>query len=277
MGINVKPIPVNEEEKKIRDKSEKIKHKIAVLSGKGGVGKSSVAVNLAFGLAEKGYDVGIMDIDVHGPNIPKMLGLQGQTLYADEEEIVPAVVDGNIKVVSMAFLLPDADSPVIWRGAMKTSLIKQFIKDVQWDNLDYLIVDLPPGTGDEALTIAQTLKNDVWSLIVTTPQEVALLDSRKSIEFAKKLEMKMLGVVENMSGFTCPHCGKSIDLFGAGGGKKAAEDLGVPFIGKIPIEPEMVKVGDEGVSIFKRAPDNEVVKSFREITDNIIKTVEEEN
>jgi len=224
-----------------------VKHVILVLSGKGGVGKSTVAANLAIAISNQGYQTGLIDLDIHGPNIPKMLGIEDEKLNsADGKTIEPVHLTGTLSVVSMAFLLPEKSSPVIWRGPMKMTAIKQFLEDVNWGEMDYLVADLPPGTGDEALTIAQLAPNIAGAVIVTTPQEVAVLDSTKSVKFAEKIGLKVLGIVENMSGMVCPHCGETIDLFGKGGGEKAAKELNVPFLGSIPIDPEMRKAGDEG-------------------------------
>nr|WP_321352617.1 Mrp/NBP35 family ATP-binding protein [uncultured Methanoregula sp.] len=223
-----------------------VKHVILVLSGKGGVGKSTVSVNLAFALANKGNKTGLLDLDFHGPNIPKMLGIEDQRPAVLENAIEPVHVTGNLSVISMAFLLPDTSTPVVWRGPMKMIAIQQFLSEVNWGALDYLVVDLPPGTGDEALTIAQLSPNVRGAVIVTTPQEVAVMDAMRAAKFIEKLDLPVLGVIENMSGMVCPHCGGTVDLFSSGGGRKAAEDLGVPFLGAIPLDPAMVKAGDEG-------------------------------
>jgi len=252
---------------------QKIKRKILVMSNKGGVGKSTVSVNLAVGLAKKNFKVGLLDIDIHGPNIPKMLRLEGQVLVGSEGKIQPVPFFTNLKVVSMGFLLEDKESPVIWRGPIKMGAIKQFLQEVKWGKLDYLIIDSPPGTGDEPLSIAQLIKGLDGVIIVTTPQEIALLDSRKAINFAKKLKIPILGVVENMSGFVCPHCGKRTDLFKTGGGEKAAEQMGVRFLGKIPLEPEIVMSGDEGKPSIIDQLETPASKTFMEIIDKIIKVL----
>ena len=211
-----------------------VRHVIMVLSGKGGVGKSTVSVNLAYALSNHGFKVGLLDLDMHGPNIPKMLGIEDHKLAMMGEKIEPVHVTGMLSVISMAFLLPDTNTPIIWRGPMKMAAIQQFLTEVNWGNLDYLVVDLPPGTGDEALTIAQLSPNLSGAVIVTTPQDVATLDARKSVKFIQKLEIPVLGIIENMSGMVCPHCGEEIDLFGKGGGKKIAEEFNIPFLGSIP-------------------------------------------
>lgn len=255
-----------------------VKHVILVLSGKGGVGKSTVATNLAMSLANKGYKTGIADIDIHGPNIPKMLGIEDKKLTSmDGKKIDPVMVMGNLGVVSMAFLLPDTSSPVIWRGAMKNTAIKQFLEDVNWGPLDFLVVDLPPGTGDEALSVAQLAPNIAGAVIVTTPQDVAVLDSSKSVKFIEKLDIKVLGIIENMSGLVCPHCGEKVDLFGSGGGEKAAKELSVPYLGDIPLDPDMRKAGDEGKPFIVRREGTEQNKvtwqHFDKVMENILKEI----
>ncbi|MDD3976926.1 MAG: Mrp/NBP35 family ATP-binding protein [Methanomicrobium sp.] len=258
-----------------------VKHVILVLSGKGGVGKSTVATNLAMSLANKGYKTGIADIDIHGPNIPKMLGIEDEKLTSmDGKKIDPVMVMGNLGVVSMAFLLPDTSSPVIWRGAMKNTAIKQFLEDVNWGTLDFLVVDLPPGTGDEALSVVQMAPNISGAVIVTTPQDVAVLDSSKSVKFIEKLDVKVLGIIENMSGLICPHCGEKVDLFGSGGGEKAAKELNVPYLGAIPLDPDMRKAGDEGKPFIVRRDGTEQNKvtwqHVDDVMENILKEIKEE-
>jgi ATP-binding protein involved in chromosome partitioning len=238
-----------EQENRIKKNVGRIKTKIVVMSGKGGVGKTTVAVNIASGLAKKGFKVGILDVDIHGPNVPKMLGLEGQDLQWGPNGIIPMNAMKNLSAMSMSFLLSDPEAPVIWRGPMKIQLINQFLGDVEWGDLDYLVVDLPPGTGDESLSIAQQIKG-AKALIVTTPQDVSLLDSRKAVNFARKLDMPILGIVENMSGLSCPHCGGKIDLFKIGGGEKAAAEMKVNFLGRLPIDPGIVICGDAGTPMI---------------------------
>jgi Mrp family chromosome partitioning ATPase len=245
------------------------------MSGKGGVGKSTVAVNLAVALAGVGKKVGILDGDVHGPNVPKMLHLEGWRPEGGPNGLIPLTTADDVKVMSMAFLLQSEDTPVAWRGPLKHSLFQQFLADVDWGELDYLIVDLPPGTGDEPLSIGQLLGKRLWSVIVTTPQDVALLDSRKSVVFAATLEMNVLGIIENMSGLTCPHCGQLIDLFKTGGGQKAARDLGVPFLGTIPLDPEVVMRGDAGLPIVSDGDDSPTSRVFIELATKIERVVEQ--
>ncbi|MDO9036596.1 MAG: Mrp/NBP35 family ATP-binding protein [Methanoregula sp.] len=251
-----------------------VKHVILVLSGKGGVGKSTVSVNLASALSAHGRNVGLLDLDFHGPNIPKMLGIEGQKPAVLEKHIEPVHVTGTLSVMSMAFLLPDTSTPVVWRGPMKMAAIRQFLDEVNWGTLDYLVVDLPPGTGDEALSIAQLAPNVKGAVIVTTPQDVAVLDAVKSVKFIQKLEVPVIGIIENMSGMICPHCGDTIDLFGRGGGKKAAEDLNVPYLGAIPLDPEMVKAGDEGRPYVLRHTDTPTWKAVDAVMENLVKLIE---
>ncbi|MFW6040258.1 MAG: Mrp/NBP35 family ATP-binding protein [Thermoplasmatota archaeon] len=247
--------------------------KIVVMSGKGGVGKSTVAANLASILSHQGKKVGIFDSDFHGPTIPQLLGVRGNLLSQDNDKIRPVYANENLQVISMDFLLPSDDSAVIWRGPMKMKVINQMIEDVQWDDIDYLIIDLPPGTGDEPLSIAQQLSNIDGAVIVTTPQDVALIAVRRSINFAKKLNMPVLGVIENMSDFTCPHCGNKINLFGEGGGKDMSKELDITFLGSVPFDPEIVKSGEEGKSLYEM--NSKSSKGFVDIVEKIKKKIGE--
>jgi Mrp family chromosome partitioning ATPase len=256
-------------ERMLKEKLSHIEHKLMVMSGKGGVGKSTVAANLAVSFARKGYEVGILDADVHGPNIPKMLGLDQARLIGTDQGMLPVPLYPNLKVLSMAFLLPNADSPVVWRGPLKHGVFQQFLGEVEWGELDYLIVDLPPGTGDEPLSIAHLIGQVDGSIIVTTPQEVALLDSRKAVIFSQMVHVPVVGIVENMSGFLCPHCGKEINLFKVGGGEKAARELKVPFLGRIPLDPEIVQNCDQGRPFVTVHPNSPAAKAFYEITERI--------
>jgi Mrp family chromosome partitioning ATPase len=251
-----------------------VKHVIMVLSGKGGVGKSTVSVNLAYALSNHGKKVGLLDLDMHGPNIPKMLGIEDHKLAMLGNRIEPVHVTGMLSVISMAFLLPDTSTPIIWRGPMKMAAIQQFLGEVNWGPLDYLVVDLPPGTGDEALTIAQLAPNVRGAVVVTTPQDVATMDARKSAKFIEKLGLPVIGVIENMSGMLCPHCGGEIDLFGKGGGKKIAEELNVPFLGSIPLDIEMRKAGDEGRPFIIRRGDSPTWKSVDKVMEELIRVTE---
>ncbi|ODS39090.1 MAG: ATP-binding protein [Candidatus Altiarchaeales archaeon WOR_SM1_86-2] len=264
---------MKETKDKLDKKLSKIKNKIMVMSGKGGVGKTTVAVNLAFQLALIGNKTGLLDADIHGPNVPKMLGIEDKRPEASSMGIKPVKIQigkTQLEIMSMAFLLPDINHAVIWRGPLKMGAIKQFIEEVEWGDLDYLIVDLPPGTGDEPLSIAQLMQPD-GAVIVTTPQDVALLDSRKAVNFAKQVNVPIIGIIENMSGFKCPHCSREIELFKIGGGEKAADELGVRFLGRIPIDPEIVISGDSGKPFILSNPDSYAAKSFNEIIDKIKK------
>ena len=223
-----------------------IDHKIMVLSGKGGVGKSTVAVNIAVALALEGKQVGILDVDFHGPSIPTLLKLNGEHVKAGEDGIEPVDFVEGIKVMSIGFFMPEQDRAVIWRGPMKINVIKQLLAEVNWGHLDYLVIDFPPGTGDEPLSVAQLIPDADGAVIVTTPQDLSLIDVRKSIDFCKQLKIPVLGVIENMSGFVCPHCENVVDIFKRGGGEKMAGEMGVPFLGRIPIEPLIVEASDNG-------------------------------
>lgn len=247
---------------------KKIKQKFIVMSGKGGVGKTSVSVNLAIALADKGYQVGLLDVDIHGPDIPRMLGLTGMLSGDSEKKMTPMTYSDHLKVVSMESLMPDKDDAIIWRGPMKHNAIRQFIGEATWGDLDYLIIDSPPGTGDEPLTVAQLI-SDAMAVIVTTPQEVALADIRKSISFCKNMKMRIFGIIENMSGFTCPHCNKTVDIFGTGGGKKTALDYGINFLGKIPFDTEMVTCGDQGVAFQEKFKESAITESFKNIAEKM--------
>ena len=255
----------------LKDNMSKIKYKILVLSNKGGVGKSSVAVNLACSLSEKDYKVGILDADLHGPSVAKMLGFEGKRLQGSPEGILPMSVSPNLVAVSMASLIETSDAPLIWRGPLKMMALKQFLGEVQWGNLDYLIIDSPPGTGDEPLSICQLIPELEGGIIVTTPQSVALLDSRKCVNFLKNLKIPILGIIENMSGLKCPHCGKNIDLFKSGGGKEAAQEFNLPFLGKIPIDLNIVISADEGKPYICQYKDTETAQIFNRIVKAIIK------
>jgi len=257
------------EQEQIRQRIRQIKHQILVLSGKGGVGKSTVAVNLAVSLSLTGKSVGLLDIDIHGPSIPKILNLEGKTVQAAGEVILPIEMVENLKVMSIGFLLRGKDDAVIWRGPMKYHMIKQFLKDVQWGNLDFLIVDSPPGTGDEPLSVVQLLENADGAVIVTTPQEVALSDVRKCITFCRNLKLPVLGVLENMSGFVCPNCGERTDIFKSGGGEIMAKQMGVPFLGRVPIDPQIVQACDSGKPFVYHYNQSQTTKAFEKILNPI--------
>jgi len=251
------------ERMKMASRLGKVKHKIVVMSGKGGVGKSSVAANLACLLAEDAK-VGLVDADVTGPDIPKLMGLEDAHVKATETGMEPTEGPRGVKVISMAQLV-DRDTAVVWRGPLKIKALKQMLGDVEWGELDYLVIDLPPGTSDEPLSIAQEIPDADGAVVVTTPQEVSLIDVRKSIAFAKAVKMPILGIVENMSGMVCPHCGKTINVFKVGGGEAAAKELGLPFLGRIPLDPEIVVGGDAGTPFVLEHPDSEATKAFTEI------------
>lgn len=223
-----------------------VAHKFLVLSGKGGVGKSTIAVNLAVWLSIRGKNVGLLDIDIHGPSIPKLLNLNNKGLQADGDKIKPFSYSHTLKIISVGFLLQDDSNAVIWRGPMKHNVIKQFVTDVSWGNLDYLVVDCPPGTGDEPLSIVQLLGNADGAVIVTTPQQLSVIDVKKCITFCRQLSLPVLGVIENMSGFVCPHCNHRIDIFTKDGGKQMAADSNVPFLGSVPIDSALVSACDSG-------------------------------
>jgi len=246
----------NEDEAKISRALARIKNRILVFSGKGGVGKSTVAANLGLALSLRNRKVGLLDVDIHGPNLAKMLGVEDKKLEISSDAIKAVQVNENLKLVSMSFLLDSPDLPVIWRGPMKMKVIQQFLGDVEWGDLDWLIIDSPPGTGDEPLSVAQLIPA-TGAIIVTTPQEVSVLDSRKAVVFA-------------MNGMVCPHCGQRIDLFKKGGGEKAAAEMNVPFLGGIPVDPRIVISGDEGKPFAVHLPDSEAAKAFREIVDKIL-------
>ncbi len=254
----------------------RIKHKLVIISGKGGVGKTTVAVNLAMSLASLGLRVGILDVDITGPNVTKMLGV--------DDELKPRVDKGrnkfypvngplNIKVLSMSFLTENTDTPVIWRGPMKMGAIRQFLGDAEWGELDYIVFDLPPGTSDETLDILQLIP-DENVIVVTTPQEVALLDARKTIRMSQIMERNVLGIIENMSGFDCPHCGKHIDLYPPGGAEKAANDFNVELLGQVPFEIEVGVQGDRGLPFVVKYPDSESAKEFKKIVIKIRERIE---
>ncbi|HDP97310.1 MAG TPA: ATP-binding protein [Euryarchaeota archaeon] len=253
-----------------------VKHKIVVMSGKGGVGKSTIAVNLAMALAIRGKAVGLLDADIHGPSVPKMLGIQEVPLTATPEgRMLPVNVPPNLKIISMAFLLQSKDSPIIWRGPVKMGALRQFLEEVDWGDLDYLIVDLPPGTGDEPLSIAQLIPSPDGSIIVTTPQDVALLSVRKSISFSKVVGLKVLGIIENMAELRCPHCGQTIKIFGDSGVQKAATDFGLDFLGSISLDPAISSSGDKGMPFVAENTKKDINDAFEKIVDKIIKNVED--
>jgi ATP-binding protein involved in chromosome partitioning len=250
-----------------------VKHKIMVMSGKGGVGKTTVAANLAFALGMNGLDVGLMDADIHGPNVPKILGIEDKRPEVQEDKIYPVPVTPRLKAISIGFLLPSKDASIIWRGPLKMNAIRQFLSGVEWGELDYMVVDLPPGTGDEPLSVVQLMKKVDGAIIVTTPQDLALLSARKAVNFSQVLKVPVIGIVENMSGFVCPHCGTEINIFKYGGGEKAALELGVPFLGRVPFDPQMVEAADSGTP-FVLQRGSRVTEAFEQIVENVRSFVE---
>jgi ATP-binding protein involved in chromosome partitioning len=262
------------DQKRLQEKLYHIRYKIMVMSGKGGVGKSTVATNLAASLALRGQQVGILDADLHGPDVPRMLGIEGRHLISKGDGVEPVEVFAGFKAVSMALLAQDPDKAIVWRGPLKHSAIRQFLGDVNWGNLDFLFIDLPPGTGDEPLSVSKLIQAVDGAIIVTTPQDVALLDSRKAVGFSKQIKIPVLGIVENMSGMVCPHCGEGIDLFKIGGGEKAAKELGVPFLGRIPIDPRVVLSCDSGEPFVTEPNESQAKTAFAEVVQNLLERLE---
>jgi ATP-binding protein involved in chromosome partitioning len=258
-----------EQEAQAKDKMALIKYKLVVISGKGGVGKTSVSVNLAYALSLAGKKTAVLDIDIHGPNIAKMLGIEGQSLHGFEFGIQPVKVKNNLFAVSVALTGYGSDQPIIWRGPMKTAIIRQFLADVNWGALDYLIIDSPPGTGDEPLSVCQLIPNLSGAIIVTTPQDVAVMDARKSVLFARELGVPVVGIIENMSGFTCPHCGAETDIFKKGGGENAAQELKVLFLGRVPFQPEFVEYADKGTPFVSFKDKTKSAEAFFDIIEKI--------
>lgn len=258
-----KKLKMYTEDKALETRLSEIKHKILVLSGKGGVGKSTVAVNLAVALSMAGMKVGLLDVDFHGPSVPTLLHIRDGLLRSIEGNgISPLTTDDGIEVVSLGFALGRSDDAVIWRGPMKMGVIKQLLTDVNWGKLDHLIVDFPPGTGDEPLSVAQLIPESDGAVIITTPQDLSLQDVRKSINFCRCLHIPVLGVIENMSGLICPHCGKTVEVFKSGGGEAMARDMNVPFLGRIPIDPKIVETSDQGQPFVRRYADTEAAQAF---------------
>ena len=274
--MDLKEMMLNERTKNIKKNMEKIKHKIVIISGKGGVGKTTVAINLAISLASVGLRVGILDVDITGPNVLKMLGVDPELkpkVDVEAKKFFPINGPLNLKVMSMAFLTLTPDDPVIWRGPMKISAIRQFLGDAVWGELDYLICDLPPGTSDETLDILQLIP-DENVVVVTTPQEVALMDARKTIKMASVMERKVLGIIENMSGFNCPHCGEYIDLYPPGGAEKAANDFNIQLLGKIPFETEVGQQSDSGLPFVLKYSESKSAKAFKDTVKKIRELLE---
>ncbi len=262
--MSMPPIP-----KEIQEAMGKIKHKIVILSGKGGVGKTTVATNLAIAFAKTKHSAGVLDVDIYGPNVPKLLGLEGQYPTAEDNKIHPIEGPLGVKVMSMGFLLRNADDAVAWRGPLVAKAISQFLGDVNWGELDVIVVDLPPGTGDEILSILQQIPDISGVIIVSTPQEVAMLDARRAIQLVKKMNVRVLGVIENMSEFVCPSCGKAYKIFGEGAAAKACETYGVEHLGTLPLDPRIITLSDEGNPFVVAEPDSKAAKDFNKIVDKI--------
>ena len=264
------------QDQEIRERLQRIRHKLLVMSGKGGVGKSSVAAYLAVSLATRGFKVGLMDVDLHGPSIPRLLGLNGTVQPSSEaRKLIPMRPMDNLEVISIEALMGEnKDVATIWRGPIKMGVIRQFISEMEWSELDYLVIDSPPGTGDEPLTIAQNIP-DAQAIIVTTPQEISLADVRKSISFCRQVKLPLLGIVENMSGLHCPHCNKEIDLFGSGGGELLARNEQIPFLGRLPLDPKVVSSGDAGGARRLIGDELPFARAFAAFVDRVIQRVEE--
>jgi len=263
-----------EQERRVQERVARIRHTVVVLSGKGGVGKSTVAANLAVALSMKGHKVGLLDSDFHGPSIPRILHLNESRVLSDGTSIQPALYSPTLKVMSIAFLLQKRDEAVIWRGPLKMGVLKQFLADVDWGELDFLIVDLPPGTGDEPLSVCQTIPNATGGVVVTTPQELSLSDVRKCINFCRQLNLPVIGVIENMSGFICPHCGHRTDIFSSGGGETMARQIGVPFLGSVPLDPAVMRACEEGEPFVQHLGHTEAGKAFLSMVDRVVEVSE---
>ena len=253
----------------VRENMKNVKHKIVVLSGKGGVGKTTVATNLAMSFAKKGLKSGILDVDIYGPNVPKLLGLEGIHPHVDGKTILPIAGPLDLKVMSMGFLLQNTDDAVAWRGPLVGKVIQQFLSDVKWGELDVIVVDLPPGTGDEILSILQSIPEIDGVVVVSTPQEVAVLDARRAIRLVEKMGVPILGIIENMSEFVCPHCGESHKLFGDGVTQKAADEFGVQHLGSLPLDPRIISLSDKGTPFVVEDPDSKAAKAFGQVVEQL--------
>jgi ATP-binding protein involved in chromosome partitioning len=266
-----KNVEFNEKDQNLKQNMGHIKHKIAVISGKGGVGKSTVAANLAMAFSLHGYKdrVGILDIDIHGPCIPKLLGVKGKKCQISPLGALPVTGPEGIKVVSMDFLVKNQETPVIWRGPLKMQVIRQFLSDFMWGDLDFLFIDAPPGTGDEPLSVMQLIPDMDGTIIVTIPSEVSEDVVKKAVSFSRQMGIPVIGIVENMSGFTCPKCGEKINILGAGGGKRLAKELDVPILGQIPIDPEICEEADKGIPFVMGHVDSPAAEAFKEIVKKV--------
>jgi len=256
---------------KLAANMNRIKHKIAVISGKGGVGKSTVAANLAVAFSLHGYEnrVGILDVDIHGPCIPKLLGVKQKKCRVSPLGALPVEGPLGIKVVSMDFLVQSQDTPIIWRGPLKMQAIRQFLSDFMWGELGFLFIDAPPGTGDEPLSVMQLIPDMDGAIIVTIPSEVSGDVVKKAVSFSRKMGVPIIGIIENMSGFVCPHCGERVNILGSGGGKRLAEELDVPFLGEIPMDPKICEEADKGVPFVTGHSNSPAAKAFEEIVKKV--------
>ena len=250
-----------------------VKHKIVVLSGKGGVGKTTVATNLAMSFAKKGLKTGILDVDIYGPNVPKLLGLEGKHPHVLDKMMIPVKGPLGLRVMSMGFLLEKNDDAVAWRGPLVGKVIQQFLSDVIWGELDVMVVDLPPGTGDEILSILQSIPDIDGVVIVSTPQEVAVLDARRAIRLVERMEVPVLGIIENMSEFVCPNCGKIYRLFGDGVTQKAANEFGIQHLGSLPLDPRIISLSDKGTPFVEEVPESEATQAFGAVVDKLSKKI----
>ncbi|MFX1482911.1 MAG: Mrp/NBP35 family ATP-binding protein [Promethearchaeota archaeon] len=257
----------------VRENMRDVKHKIVVLSGKGGVGKTTVATNLAVSFAQRGLKSGVLDVDIYGPNVPKLLGLEGQHPHVEHQKLLPVEGPLGLSVMSMGFLLQNSDDAVAWRGPLVGKAIQQFLSDVKWGELDVIIADLPPGTGDEILSILQSIPEIDGVVIVSTPQEVAVLDARRAIRLVKMMGIQILGIIENMSELVCPHCGESYHLFGEGVTQKAANELGVKHLGSLPLDPRIISLSDQGTPFVVEDPESKAAKAFGAVVDQLSKAV----
>ncbi|MEG1610422.1 MAG: Mrp/NBP35 family ATP-binding protein [Bilophila sp.] len=269
-GQTTIPMSASMQNKALTHNLENVRHKLFVMSGKGGVGKSSVTVNLACALAARGFTVGILDVDLHGPSVPRLLGVTESVRADDQGKMLPVPCGERLSMISMDAFLQDKDTAILWRGPKKTGAIRQFLSDVLWGTLDYLVIDSPPGTGDEHMTVLDAIP-DAGCVVVTTPQELSLADVRKALDFLQQVEAPVLGIVENMSGLACPHCGKEIDLFKKGGGEALAKQYGLPFLGAIPLDPATVVAADRGIPIVNLSEDAPAKRGFLALADAIVK------
>jgi ATP-binding protein involved in chromosome partitioning len=257
----------------VRENMKDIKHKIIILSGKGGVGKTTVATNLAISFAKKGLQAGLLDVDIYGPNVPKLLGLEGEHPMVGENRIHPIIGPSNVKVMSMGFLLRNRDDAVAWRGPLVARVINQFLSDVEWGKVDTLVVDLPPGTGDEILSILQLIPDIDGVCIVTTPQDVAVLDARRAVQLVQKMNVPVLGIIENMTKFVCPECGKSYSIFGSGFASQASKDYDVDYLGGLPLDPRVAELSDKGTPFVSDDTNSEVSQAFDELVKKLSKKI----